>query len=173
MATTAEDPSRDERGASHEGEGDAPVTRVSVQTRLVNDDSGAASERAGEASEPGVDNPGEADVDIKPDGTVNPLEIVLTALGASQEITYRHFAKRLGIALRKVSITLHGDIDVRDGNFPTLQGIETHVTLHSSAPPAELEKLVNAVASHCPILNLCTKGTNVKMYLRHQAVEVV
>ena len=75
----------------------------------------------------------------------NPVEIVLAALGTCQEITYRAYATALGIPLERV--------------------ITGTVTLVSSAPAEQLEKLREAVNAHCPVLDIITNTVPVELAL--------
>lgn len=94
------------------------------------------------------------------DAGPSPVEVILAALGSCQEITYRAFATALGIELDGVSVVLEGDIDFR-GFFavdesvrPGYESIRAVVTIESSAPAGELEKLREVVNSHCPVLDI-------------------
>ena len=42
----------------------------------------------------------------------NPVELMLAALGACQEITYRLYADTLGIPLDRVSVSVSGRLDL-------------------------------------------------------------
>ena len=97
------------------------------------------------------------------DSGPTPVELVLAALGTCQEITYRAFATALGIALDDVAVTVEGDIDFR-GFFaidttvrPGFDAIRVQVTLKSSAPAADLERLRATVNRHCPVLDMLTR----------------
>jgi uncharacterized OsmC-like protein len=90
----------------------------------------------------------------------SPVEVILAALGSCQEITYRAYATALGITLDKVSVELEGDIDfkgffaVDDTVRPGFERIRAVVTIESSAPAADLEKLRAVVNAHCPVLDM-------------------
>src|SRR5215471_5478249 len=47
------------------------------------------------------------------DAGSNPVELVLAALGACQEITYRLYADALGIPLNHVAVRVEGRLDLR------------------------------------------------------------
>ena len=109
------------------------------------------------------------------DAGPNPVELVLAALGTCQEITYRAYATALGIPLEHVSVELEGDIDLRGflavdesvrAGYQTIRGT---VTLRSSAPAAELEKLRGVVNAHCPVLDIITKPVPVELALEVQS----
>ena len=99
------------------------------------------------------------------DSGPNPVELVLAALATCQEITYRLHADHLGIPLDGVAVTLEGDIDLR-GFFavdeevrPGFRAIRGIVTLTSSAPESDLDRLKAHVDSHCPVLDLVSHET--------------
>jgi len=84
----------------------------------------------------------------------NPVEFVLAALAACQEITYRAYATALDIPLESVSVKLEGSLDLR-GFFAVKDGVRAGfnevrgiVNLKSSAPAANLTKLKDVVDAH-------------------------
>lgn len=106
------------------------------------------------------------------DTAPNPVEYALAALATCQEITYRLHADHLGIPLDAIAVSLEGDIDLR-GFFavdesvrPGFQAIRGTVTLESSAPPEELERLKAHVDAHCPVLDLLSNPTPLTLELR-------
>lgn len=105
------------------------------------------------------------------DGGPTPVEVLLAALAACQEITYKAYAAAMGIALERVVIELEGDIDLR-GFFgvdesvrPGLGAIRGRVELTSSAPRARLDQLKAAVDSHCPVLDMLRTPVPVSLEL--------
>ena len=116
------------------------------------------------------------DVDEPPtlggtDSAPSPVEYALAALATCQEITYRLHADALGIALDGVAVTLEGDIDLR-GFFGTDQpirpgflAIRGTVTLDSPAPVADLQRLRDHVDAHCPVLDLLSNPTPLRLEL--------
>ncbi len=102
----------------------------------------------------------------------SPVEYALAALATCQEITYRLHADALGIPLDGVAVTLEGDIDLRGffGNedasirpgFLTIRGT---VSLDSTAPVADLQRLRDHVDAHCPVLDLLSNPTQVRLEL--------
>lgn len=105
------------------------------------------------------------------DSGPNPVELILAALGACQEITYRAYATALGIPLQSVSVTLDGDIDLRgffgvdDSVRPGYRAINGTVALTSTAAEADLRKLREVVNAHCPVLDILTKAVPVSLEL--------
>jgi len=101
------------------------------------------------------------------DKGANPAELVLVALGACQEIMYSALASMMGIKLDEVKVNLKGTLDLK-GLFgmdpsipPGYQKIAYETTLKSPAPKEELDKLVEAVERHCPILDTLVRPIEV------------
>jgi len=96
------------------------------------------------------------------DAGPTPVELVLAALGTCQEITYRAFATALSIPLAGVAVTVEGDIDFR-GFFaideairPGFERMRVSVKLTSTADDQALQRLVDIVNRHCPVLDMLT-----------------
>jgi uncharacterized OsmC-like protein len=110
------------------------------------------------------------------DAGPNPVELVLAALAACQEITYRAYATALGVPLDSVSVSLAGGLDLRgffavsDDVRPGFTGVRGTVTLTSSAPAAELEKLKTIVDAHCPVLDILRSPVPVDLALNSAPV---
>lgn len=93
------------------------------------------------------------------DKGANPVELLLVALGSCQEIMYAAMASMMGIKLDEVKVSLKGSLDLK-GLFgmdpaipPGYQKITYETILKSSAPEEELRKLIDAVETHCPVLD--------------------
>ena len=105
------------------------------------------------------------------DAGPNPVEFVLAALAACQEITYRAYAAALRVPLEQVSVKLEGDLDLRgflavsDNVRPGFTGVRGVVTLVSSASPTELETLKRIVDAHCPVLDMLRAPVPVRLAL--------
>ncbi len=104
----------------------------------------------------------------------NPAELALGALASCQEITYRLYADKLGIPVDSVAVKLDGDIDLR-GFFavdakvrPGFTEIRGTVTIESSASAADIARLRSTVDAHCPILDLLSRATPIKLELAHK-----
>jgi len=98
----------------------------------------------------------------------NPVELVLAALGACQEITYRLYADTLGLPLDGVSVKLAGRLDLRgffavdEGVRPGFRDIQATVTIDSPANADDIERLKATVDRHCPVLDILRNVTPVK-----------
>jgi uncharacterized OsmC-like protein len=96
------------------------------------------------------------------DTAPNPVELLLASLASCQEITYKAYARAMGLELTRVSCTVKGLVDLR-GFFavasyeearPGFYKIEGEVTVESTASEAELHKLKQVVDAHCPVLDM-------------------
>ncbi len=105
------------------------------------------------------------------DAGPNPIELLLAALGACQEITYKAYATAMGIDIERVSVELKGDIDLRGffGVDETVragyQKIRGTVHIESCASRDALQKLKAAVDTHCPLLDMLTTPVPVSLEL--------
>lgn len=93
------------------------------------------------------------------DAAMNPVELVLVALGTCQEIVYSAYAAFLGIQLDEVKVTLRGDLDAR-GMFgldaavpPGYRAIGYETQIRAAADEATIRRLVDVVENHCPLLD--------------------
>lgn len=101
------------------------------------------------------------------DKGVNPVELLLVSLGACQEIMYAAMAAMMGIKLDAVKVNLKGSLDLK-GLFgmdpaipPGYQKITYETVLTSSASESELHKLIEAVETHCPVLDTLVRPIEV------------
>ena len=103
------------------------------------------------------------------DEGASPVELILAALGSCQEITYKAFATALGIDLKNVSVNLKADLDLKgflaidDKVRPGFQYIDGQVKIESSAPKSQIDKLIEVVNSHCPVLDILQNKVPVKL----------
>ena len=88
-----------------------------------------------------------------------PSELVLAALAACQETTYRIFAEDMGIHIGRISVKLRGTQDLRgfmalDDEIPAgFTSIEGKVSIQSNATESQLKLLQQRVDQHCPVLD--------------------
>lgn len=101
------------------------------------------------------------------DAAANPVELLLVALGACQEIMYSAYASVMGVELNSVKVNLRGYLDLR-GLFgldaaipPGYQKIIFETTVDSPADIETLKKLVETVESHCPVLDTLVRAIEV------------
>ena len=88
---------------------------------------------------------------------MSPQKIILTTAKAAM----------MGIHLDEVKVSLKGSLDLK-GLFgmdpaipPGYQKITYETILQSPAPEAELRKLIEAVESHCPVLDTLVRPIEV------------
>ena len=105
-----------------------------------------------------------------------PSELVLAALAACQETTYRIFAEDMGILIGKISVQLRGTQDLRgfmamDNEIPAgFTKIEGKIFIQSDATEEDLELLRERVDQHCPVLDDLKRPVEVRFSLeRHSA----
>lgn len=88
-----------------------------------------------------------------------PSELVLAALAACQETTWRIYAEDMGIEITNISVKLEGIQDLRgfmsvDKSIPAgFKSIKGEVHLSSPANLNKLKKLKAIVDKHCPVLD--------------------
>ncbi len=105
-----------------------------------------------------------------------PSELVLAALAACQETTYRVFAEDMGIPIGKISVQLKGTQDLRgfmalDDKIPAgFTNIEGKIFIQSNANEEELDLLRQRVDQHCPVLDDLKRPVEVSFSLeKHPA----
>jgi uncharacterized OsmC-like protein len=98
------------------------------------------------------------------DAAMNPVELLLVALGTCQEITYSAFAAIGGIPLDSVKVRVSGELDIRGmlglgDHVPAGYGSITFDTeIESPAGEAAVRELAAMVATHCPVLDTLTRA---------------
>jgi len=94
-----------------------------------------------------------------------PLEMMMAAFAACQEVTYRLHATLLDIPLEKVSVSISGAVDQRglfgvSDDVPSgLQDVRVSVSLVSSASAEQIARLNAAVDKYCPVLDSLRRPT--------------
>lgn len=97
----------------------------------------------------------------------NPVELVLAALGTCQEIVYATYARVLGVPIESLSVKVEGSLDPRGffgvAEVPAgFQSITYTVDIESPASREQIGQLVNAVNSHCPVLDILRQPVSVE-----------
>jgi uncharacterized OsmC-like protein len=101
------------------------------------------------------------------DEGMNPVEMLLCALGSCQCITARFLAKSFGIDLKEYRVELEGDLDPAgfmkgmEGVRPGYQQIRTKVFIKANAPEEKQREFAAFVKSRCPVGDCLTKGVAV------------
>ena len=88
-----------------------------------------------------------------------PVELTLASLGTCQEIVYATYARILGIPIDSISVHTEGRLDLRGfygvADVPVGFGdVSFVVDIASPASPEEIERLVQTVNTHCPVLEM-------------------
>jgi len=89
----------------------------------------------------------------------NPVELILVALAACQEIVYAAYAAVLGVPLEGVEVTAKGHLDLRglfglgDSVPVGYQKVTFETALESPADLSTIRELVARVEAHCPVLD--------------------
>jgi uncharacterized OsmC-like protein len=98
------------------------------------------------------------------DTGMNPVEMLLSALGACQCITARLFAQEQGIDLHQFRVELEGDLDPsgfmkgREGVRTGFQEIRMTIHIASQAPPEAIDRFVAFVKGRCPVGDMLQNG---------------
>lgn len=101
-----------------------------------------------------------------------PSELLLAALAACQEVTWRLYADAMEIPLDGIAIELRGIQDLRgflgvDDAVPAgFQRVEGEVVIDSPASDDELARLRETVDAHCPVLDDLMRAVPVALDLK-------
>jgi putative redox protein len=103
-----------------------------------------------------------------------PSELLLAALAACHEVTYRLYADAMEIDLQDVAVSVTGVSDARgffnvaddvDAGFSEVFG---DIYIVSNASDDEIERLRLAVNRHCPVLDDLRKPLKVELKLKRK-----
>ena len=101
-----------------------------------------------------------------------PSELLLAALAACHEVTYRLYADAMDIDLKHVAVSVTGVSDAR-GFFNVEEGIAAgfsevygEIKIESDASDEDIERLREAVNLHCPVLDDLRKPVKVELSIR-------
>lgn len=97
----------------------------------------------------------------------NPVEVVLAALGTCQEIVYATYAALLGVEIEHLSIKVTGTLDPRGffnvADVPAgFDDVQYDVQLISPSPADKIQRLVDLVQHHCPVLDILQRPISVR-----------
>lgn len=90
------------------------------------------------------------------DTAMNPVELLLSALGSCQSIVARTYAEKFDINLKDFRVELEGDIDL-DGFFdksdvrPGYSDIRSTFYIDTDAPQEKVDQFVEFLEAHCPV----------------------
>lgn len=101
------------------------------------------------------------------DAGMNPVELVLGALGACQSIVARAYSQKFGVELDEFRVELEGDLDtdgfmnksdVRRG----YSDIRYTYYIKSPSPKENIQALVDFIAKTCPVDDTLSNPVNVE-----------
>ena len=104
------------------------------------------------------------------DAGASPVEFALAALLGCQTVVYRLYAKRLGIAIDRLSLRAEGDLDVRglfgaDDVRPGFSGLRVVVDIDGPESRERYDELREIVDAHCPVHDLFSNPTPIETRL--------
>jgi putative redox protein len=97
------------------------------------------------------------------DAGMNPVELILGALGTCQQIMYAAYAAVLGVELTELSVRCKGHLDLH-GLFgldeevpPGYTEIRFETRIESPESEEKILQLIETVESHCPVLDVLVR----------------
>ena len=101
-----------------------------------------------------------------------PSELLLAALAACHEVTYRLYADAMDIDLKSIAVSVTGVSDAR-GFFNVEAGIAAgfsevygEIKIESDAADEDIERLRQTVNRHCPVLDDLRKPLKVELEIK-------
>lgn len=102
------------------------------------------------------------------DTGMNPVELLLSALGACQAIVARVYAKKFNIEFDNLWIELEGDLDT-DGFLnksdvrPGYSDIRYNIHIETDAPKGKVDEFVAFIETKCPVGDTIANPVNLKL----------
>lgn len=99
------------------------------------------------------------------DTAMNPVELLLSALGACQSIVARTYAKKFDIDLKDFKVELEGDLDT-DGFLgkadvrPGYSEIRAIYHIDTDAPEEKVAEFIQFLEEHCPVGDTIENAVN-------------
>lgn len=91
------------------------------------------------------------------DKGMNPMQVLLCALGACQTMVAQAYADTYNIDTEGLSIEIEGTTDpTREPRHPGLREVEYTMHFKTGADPAEMERFADFVEKRCTIMNSLT-----------------
>ncbi len=106
----------------------------------------------------------------------NPVELVLGALAACQEIVISAYAAVLGINIDAVDVEVKGNLDLRGflniaDVRPGYGNVEYSTTIRTSeTDQAKLQQLLHFAEKKCPVYDILTNPVSVKGKFRFETI---
>ncbi len=97
---------------------------------------------------------------------INPLELLLSSLGACQTIMAQSYANKMGVQYDQLEIELEGDLDTsgykgKPGAKVGLEEIRYTVHMMSNEPQEKIDEFIRYIEAHCPALDSLIHPTRV------------
>ena len=107
-----------------------------------------------------IDEPAELGGD---DNGMNPVELVLSSLGACYIIVMQTYAKRHDVAYDELSVDVEGDLDpagfMGDASVdPGFSEIRYRVNIVSGETPEKIDEFLKVVQSFCPVNDILKRA---------------
>lgn len=91
------------------------------------------------------------------DRAMNPVELLLSALGGCLVISAQAFAAECGVELKDVTVDLEGDLNTdgfmgKDPDVPAgFLDIRANVSVDTDSPSENVSKLIETIDKRCPV----------------------
>ena len=97
---------------------------------------------------------------------MNPLELLLSSLGACQTIMAQSYADKMGVQYDQLEIELEGDLDTggykgKPGAKVGLEEIRYKIQMVSNEPQEKIDEFIHFIEAHCPALDSLINPTKV------------
>ena len=102
------------------------------------------------------------------DTGMNPVEVLLAALGACQSIVARVYAPRFDVKLEDFRVEVEGDLDL-DGFFgrsevrPGYSDIRYTFHIKTNSPREKVEEFIRFLESKCPVGDTIANPVNLRL----------
>lgn len=100
------------------------------------------------------------------DKGMNPVELVLSALGGCLSICASLFSKSYGIELKDFYVELEGDLDLRGFKGkknvdPGFQDIRFTIYIESDSPEEKIIEFIEGIEARCPVSDSLKRNINI------------
>jgi uncharacterized OsmC-like protein len=108
---------------------------------------------------------------------MNPVELILVALGTCQEIMYSAYASVMDIPVDSVNVDVKGYLDLQGlfgmADVPAgYTDIRYETSIESTASPEQISLLAQTVESHCPVLDTLVRPITVSGTVTHNGAQI-
>jgi uncharacterized OsmC-like protein len=101
----------------------------------------------------------------------NPIELLLSAMGACIEAAFYEFAVHEGFTIEGLSVDVEGTLDLRglfmvDDTQAGFQDLKYTFSIESPDDEQKLRELAEKVIAHCPVVDSLKRPTNISGEIR-------